>query len=93
MRTCNLNKKRWRSLSAATFAAVCVTSAALAQTPVFAPGDILVSRTTYTGTAQHGPISRFSPEQRRVYGERKLSERIQQRDSRRIVRRDLADLH
>ena len=61
MRTCNLNKKRWRSLSAATFAAVCVTSAALAQTPVFAPGDILVSRTTYTGTASTVPFPGLLP--------------------------------
>ncbi|HKD09465.1 MAG TPA: hypothetical protein VKB79_26405 [Bryobacteraceae bacterium] len=51
-----------RALVAAACIAVCSVSGAFAQSPpVFAPGDILVSRTTYTGTASTVPFPGLLP--------------------------------
>jgi hypothetical protein len=51
-----------RGLVAAACAAVCSVSGAFAQgPPIFAAGDILVSRTTYTGTASTVPFPGLLP--------------------------------
>ena len=47
----NVVKSTRRGLVAAAALAICTASGALAQAPLFAPGNILVSRSTYLGTA------------------------------------------
>lgn len=56
-----INHKR-RGLVTAACTAFCSVSGAFAQNPpIFAPGDILVSRTTYTGTANTVPFPGLLP--------------------------------
>src|SRR5215472_15000826 len=51
-----------RGLVAVACAALCSAASAFAQAPpAFAPGDILVSRTTYTGTASTVPFPGILP--------------------------------
>jgi hypothetical protein len=62
MKIWNVIEENRRGLVAVACAALCSAASAFAQAPpAFAPGDILVSRTTYTGTASTVPFPGFLP--------------------------------
>ena len=74
--------------------AICGSSEAFAQSaPVFAPGSIVVSRTTYTGTTATVQFPGTPAEQCRLGCGRELSGRLQQRDTGWFVRRNFADFY
>ena len=61
MRTNNSIRSACRGLAGAAVLAVFGASGASAQTPVFTPGNLLVSRSTYTGTASTVPFPGLLP--------------------------------